>query len=68
MTFIYFSCKFYRISNAIVCEALILNYNAKFNLGICLFFLVYIFMLCFEFYIYIYIILKIFLFDSMVDH
>jgi len=39
MTFVYFSCEFYRISNAITYETLILNYNGKFNLGISLFFL-----------------------------
>ena len=38
MTFVYFSCEFYRISNAIAYETLILNYNGKFNLGICPFF------------------------------
>ena len=36
MTFVYFACEFYRISNAIACETLILNYNGKFNLDICL--------------------------------
>ena len=37
MTFVYFPCE-YRISNAIAYETLILNYNGKFNLGMCLFF------------------------------
>ena len=38
MTFVYFACEFYRISNAIACETLILNYNDKFNLDTCLLF------------------------------
>ena len=37
MTFIYFPCEFYRISNAIAYKTLILNYNSEFNLGICFF-------------------------------
>ena len=38
MTFAYLACEFYRISNAIACETLILNYNGEFNLGKYLFF------------------------------
>ena len=37
MTFVYFPYEFYRISNAIAYKTLILNYNGKFSLGICLF-------------------------------
>ena len=37
MIFINFFCEFYRISNVITCETLILNYNGEFNLGICLY-------------------------------
>ena len=37
MIFINFVCEFYRISNVITCETLILNYNGEFNLGICLY-------------------------------
>ena len=37
MTFVYFPCEFYRISNAIAYKTLILNYNSEFNLGICFF-------------------------------
>ena len=43
MTFVYFLCEFYGISNAISYETLILNYNGKFNLGIYLFFYYYFF-------------------------
>ena len=38
MIFIYIACKFYKISNVVSCETLILNYNGEFNLGTCLFF------------------------------
>ena len=61
MIFINFVCEFYRISNVITCETLILNYNGEFNLGICLYIYVYKFTYsCYDFsnliYIYIYII------------
>ena len=47
MTFVYFPCEFYRISNVIAYETLSLNINGEFNLGICLLFifLTYIFRL-----------------------
>ena len=42
MTFVYFPCEFYRISNAIAYKTLILNYNSEFNLGICFFSFTYL--------------------------
>ena len=36
MTFVYLAYEFYRISNAIACETLILNHNCEFNLGKCI--------------------------------
>ena len=72
MTFIYFACEFYRISNTIAYETLILNYNGKFNLGIYLFFFfnLHFHVVISQTYIYInvcmYIIFKIFLFDHAV--
>ena len=73
MTFVYFASEFYRISNTIACETLILNYNGKFNLGIYNFFFflnlhfrVTISQTYIYIYIYIYIIFKIFLFDHVV--
>ena len=76
MIFIYFACEFYRISNTIAYETLILNYNGKFNLGIYLFFFfnLHFHVMISQAYIYIYIyiyvcmyiIFKIFLFDHAV--
>ena len=63
MTFIYFACEFYWNSNAIACETLILNYNGKFNLGICP---IYFFLFTYSYYdfsnllFYIYLIFKFF--------
>ena len=73
MIFIYFPCEFYIISNVIAYEILILNYNNEYGLGICLFFIInlHIYVMISQTYIYIYIyiykILKIFLFDPMVQ-
>ena len=65
MTFVYFACEFYRISNAIACETLILNYYGEFNSGIFLFFFffkfkLYIYVMISQTYFYIYIYIYIY--------
>ena len=69
MIFVYFACEFYRISNILACETLILNDNGKFNIGIYFFFFnLHIHVMFSQTYFYIYLILKIFLSGLMVDH
>ena len=55
MNFIYFTCEFYRISNAFTNETLILNYNGESNLGICFLFLLKFTYSCYDSQTYFYI-------------
>ena len=60
MTFVYFLCEFYRISNVVAYETLILDYNGEFNLGICLFFFFFLFKFTYSSYNFSNLILYIF--------
>ena len=73
MKFVYFSCEFYRISNAIAYETLILNYNETYAYFFYFFFFKFTYLgydfsnIILYIYIYIYLIFKMLLFDPTVQ-